>query len=111
MRELAGNVGIEFLFRNALENLEVGIAGALGVRYCGYIFAEVIEAGEHPGCVARAGGGKGFVERFARNKAMRHAARRRIRRDPVGEALAFGQLQQRGAEHACSIMPALRAPI
>ena len=59
---------MQFFCGDALENLQVGISGAVGVGGGGNILAQVIEAGEHAAIVAIASGGDGFVERFAGTK-------------------------------------------
>src|SRR5260370_24120472 len=92
--KFAGNVGVQPFFSDAFKNLEIGIAGVLCIRGGSNIFAQVIEAGVHAGVIALAGGGNGFIQRFAGDESTRHAPRGAIGSDPIGEAFAFGKLEQ-----------------
>jgi len=51
-------------------------------------------------------GGDGFIQRLTGNESARHAARRAVGSDPIGETFAFGKLEERRPEHAGLIMAA-----
>ena len=106
LRELAGNVGVQPFLGDAFKNLEISIAGVLCIGNRGNIFAEVIEAGVHSRVIALAGGGNGFIQRLAGDESACHLARGAIGSDPIGEAFAFGKLEQGRPEHAGTIMAA-----
>ena len=69
----------------------------------------IVETCGHTGVVTGAGGGDGFIKRLARDEAARHAARGAIGSNPVGESLAFRELEECRTEHAEAIMAAWNA--
>src|SRR5260370_32260245 len=106
---LARNVGVQPFFSDAFKNLEIGIAGMLRIRGGSDIFAEVIETGVHAGVIALASSRNGFIQRFAGDESARHAVRRAIGSDPIGETFAFGKLEQGRPDNAVTVIAAQKA--
>src|SRR5260370_38831632 len=82
----------------------------LRIGNSGNIFAKVIEAGEHARVIAFAGGGDGFIQCLAGDKAARHASGGPIGSNPIGETFAFGKREQVRPEHAETITPTQGEP-
>jgi len=90
LRQLAGDVGIQFFRGNAVEHFQIGVAGALRVRRRQNVLAQIVETDQHSLVVAHARGGDRFGQLFAGYKAMRHPSGGPIGSDPARETLAFG---------------------
>jgi len=97
---------VELLLSDTFKNLKISVAGMLGVRGGGNIFAEIIQANEHACVITLPGGGDGFIECFAGDEAAHHAPGGAIGSDPIGETFAFGKFEERRTEHAGIIMAA-----
>src|SRR6202008_93946 len=84
LRQFAGNVGMQALLRDAIENFQVRVTGLLGVGGGADIFAQVVEGGVHTRVIAGARHLKRLFQCFAGDKTVRHPARGSVGGDPVG---------------------------
>ena len=99
LRQLAGNVGLQFFLCDAVEDFQISVASALRIGRSGNILAQIVEAREHPSVVALARGSNRFVQRFAGYETPRHAPRGIVGGNPAGKSRAIGELEERRPEH------------
>ncbi len=109
-RQFAGNICIDSVGCNFLENFKVRIARMLRVRRGSNILTQIVQADEHTELIADARCGNGFIQRLAGNKTMRHTPGPGVGSDPICESLAFRKLQECRTEHTLIIMTAWEAP-